>query len=156
MEVNVGEKAPLFFLYADDKTKVALEDYRGRPVLIVFFPLAFSSVCTIELCTIRDNMDTYNQAKLQVLGISVDSVHTLHAFKNKHKLNFPLLSDFNKEVARAYGALHESFSLEMKGVAKRSIFLIDQSGVIQHKEILDNPGSLPDFNGLQPVLSNLH
>jgi peroxiredoxin len=155
MEVNVGEKAPLFSLFNDDRSKVALEALRGKNVILVFFPLAFSSVCTKELCTLRDDLKTYTQIDAQVLAISVDSVHTLHEFKKMHGLNFPLLSDFNKEVARAYGALHESFALEMKGVAKRSIFLIDKSGEIRYKEVMESPGTIPDFEAMQSVLSKL-
>ena len=122
----------------------------------MFFPQAFTGVCTQQVCTARDNMSQYGNANAEVLGVSVDSVFTLAKFKETENLNFPLLSDFNKEVSRAYGSLYEEWILDMKGVSKRAAFVIDAQGVIQYAEVLDNPGNLPDFQKIQEVLNGLN
>jgi peroxiredoxin len=155
MSVRIGEKAPQFTLYASDKSEVSLSDYKGQKVLLLFFPLAFSSTCTKEMCAMRDDISAYEAAGVQILAISVDSVYTLAQYKRKYKLPFPLLSDFNKEVSRAYGALHESFSLSMRGVSMRAGFVIDNKGTLRYSEILEKPGELPDFAALKEVLSRL-
>ncbi|NND07849.1 MAG: peroxiredoxin [Saprospiraceae bacterium] len=155
MEVLIGEKAPLFTLRDQDKEKVALDSFRGRQVVLVFFPLAFSSVCTKELCHLRDELAQYEDLDAQILGVSVDSLYALRAFRETQGYNFPLLSDFNKETSRSYGALHEDFGLEMKGVSKRSVFVIDKEGIIRHAEILDNPGEMPNFAQVKQTLRQL-
>lgn len=155
MEVNVGEKAPLFTLRAHDKSAVSLESYTGRKVVLVFFPLAFSSVCTTELCSIRDNLEQYNDLNAEVLAISTDSLYTLRKFREIHDFNFLLLSDYNKEVSRCYGALHEDYNLDMKGVTKRAVFVIDSKGVVKHKEILEDPSKLPNFDRVKEILASL-
>ena len=124
--------------------------------MLVFFPLAFTSVCTKELCNIRDNIATYNNANARVLGISVDSLYTLAKFKDEQQLNFPLLSDFNKEVSLTYGALYDTFSFGMKGVSKRAAFIIDKNGFIQYAEVLEKAADLPDFEAIQNKLAYLH
>jgi peroxiredoxin len=121
----------------------------------MFFPQAFTGVCTQQVCTARDNMSLYEQANATVLGISVDSVFTLAKFKETENLNFPLLSDFNKEVSTAYGCLYDEWILDMKGVSKRSAFVIDALGIVQYAEVLDNPGNLPDFQKIQEILAGL-
>src|SRR5438128_944053 len=131
MTIQVGQKAPDFSLYDSDKQKQSLSDYTGKNVLLLFFPLAFTSVCTAELCDMRDNLKMYEQLDVQPLAISVDSLHTLKKFKEEQGLNFPLLSDFNKEVSQLYGSLYETFGFDMKGVSKRSAFLIDKEGIVQ-------------------------
>ena len=117
MSVTVGDKAPNFTLRAFDKSEVSLEDYRGKNVVLLFFPLAFTGVCTTELCTMRDDIASYNNTNAQVLAVSVDSLFTLEKFREDQTLNFPLLSDFNKNGAQAYGSRYEEFVLDMKGVA---------------------------------------
>lgn len=156
MEVNVGERAPVFTLRAPDKSEVSLEDYQGKNVVLLFFPLAFSSVCTRELCLMRDELSDYNHLNTEVLAISVDSIYTLRRFKEEYAYNFLLLSDFNKEVSRSYGALHEEFSLGMRGVAKRAVFIIDSEGTIKYKEILENPGEMPDFQRVRETLATIN
>lgn len=153
MKLEVGQKAPDFSLYDSDKNKVSLSDLKGRQVLILFFPQAFTSVCTKELCNVRDNIAHYNNVHAQVLGISVDSVFTLGKYKQEQSLNFPLLSDFNKEVSAAYGALYDNFVFDMKGVSKRSAFVIDGEGIIQYAEVLENAGDLPDFASIEAALA---
>ena len=153
MEVNIGEKAPDFNLRAHDKSLMSLSQFQGKKVVLLFFPLAFTSTCTEELCTMRDNLSDYNDLDAQVLAISVDSLFVLNQYKQANDYNFPLLSDFNKQTVRSYGALHETFALDIKGVAKRSVFVIDGMGVLRHKEILDNPSELPNFEKVKEVLA---
>ena len=97
----------------------------------------------------RDRLKDYEQLEAQPLGISVDSLHTLARFKAEQQLNFPLLSDFNKEVSMQYGALYDKFSYGMRGVSKRAAFLIDKEGIIQYAEVLENAGMQPDFEKIQ-------
>src|SRR3954468_23208485 len=120
MAIQPGQKAPDFTLYDTDKKPVTLSELQGKNVLLLFFPLAFTGTCTKELCSVRDNIATYNNANAEVFGISVDSLHTLARYKEDQHLNFTLLSDFNKETSEAYGSLYPLFGYDMKGVSKRS------------------------------------
>lgn len=156
MKIEPGQKAPDFSLYDSAKNKVTLSDLRGKNVVLLFFPFAFTSVCTKELCSVRDNINDYEKLNAQVLGISVDSHYTLARYKQDQSLNFSLLSDFNKEVSSAYGVLYEKFGLDMKGVAKRSAFVIDKQGVVQYAEVLENASETPNFTQLQTVLTSLN
>lgn len=155
MAVQVSEQAPDFTLYDSDKNKVTLSELRGNNVLLLFFPLAFTSVCTAELCSVRDNLNIYEQLDVKPLGISVDSLYTLGKFKAEQHLNFQLLSDFNKEVSAQYGALYETFGFGMKGVSKRAAFLIDRDGIIQYAEVLENASLQPDFEQIKVKLRAL-
>ena len=155
MAIEIGQKAPEFTLYDSEKNKVSLADYKGKNVLLVFFPQSFTRVCTAELCSLRDNIATYNNANAQVFGISVDSVFTLAKFKESQQLNFPLLSDFNKEVSTAYDAIYADWILDMKGVSKRSAFIIDKDGNIRYAEVLEAAGDLPNFEAIQQTLEGL-
>lgn len=156
MSVTTGDKAPVFSLYNTDKELVALESFHGKNVVLVFFPMAFTKVCTAELCSMRDNMSVYERLNSEILGISVDSLFTLGKFKAEQNLNFPLLSDFNKEISRAYGALYEEFVFGMKGVSKRAAFVIDKEGAIRYAEVLESAGDLPNFEAIQETLSKLN
>ena len=153
MSINVGDKAPSFTLFSDEKQPVNLSDYQGQSVVLLFFPLAFTGVCTAELCSMRDAMAEYNGLNAQVLAISVDSVFTLEQFKQKEGFNFPLLSDFNKEVSRLYGSLYEEFVMEMRGVSKRSAFVIDSEGIVRYAEVLENAGDQPNFAEVKATLA---
>lgn len=113
--------------------------------MLHFFPLAFTSVCTTQLCTMRDNFGYYDGLNAVVLGISVDSLFTLAKFKEENNYQFDLLSDFNKEVSSAYGALYTDFAFGMKGVSKRAAFVIDEQQNIVYAEVLESAGDLPDF-----------
>ena len=155
MKIEVGHTAPDFTLYDSEKNKVTLSELKGQNILILFFPLAFTSTCTKELCTIRDNLSFYNNANTKVLGISVDSLHTLAKYKAEQNLNFTLLSDFNKDVSATYGSLYEIFGYNMKGVSKRSAFVIDKAGIIQYAEVLENASDLPNFETINQTLSFL-
>lgn len=153
----LGKPAPSFTLFDTDKKAVSLSDFKGQNVVVLFFPLAFTGVCTTELCSIRDNIGTYNNANAQVLGISVDSIFTLGKFKEEQKLNFPLLSDFNKNTSKSFDVLYEVFpAFEMQGVSKRSAFVIDKEGVVQYEEVCATPGDLPDFAAIQTTLNSLN
>jgi len=151
MSVKVGDKAPLFKLHASDKSEVSLESYRGKNVVLLFFPLAFTGTCTTELCTMRDDIANYNDLDAQILAVSVDSLFSLDKYKEEQNLNFPLLSDFNKEVSRSYGSLYEEFVLGMRGVSKRSAFVIDGEGVIRYAEVLESAGDLPNFEAIKEI-----
>jgi glutaredoxin-dependent peroxiredoxin len=144
MSVDVGSKAPDFTLTNQDRQPVKLSEQRGSPVVLAFFPAAFSGVCTKELCTFRDSMAQLNSAHAQVYGISVDTFFTLKAFQDQQHYNFPLLSDFNKQVIRDYGVYNEDM-IGLKGIAKRAVFVIDKDGVVRHKEVLEDARNEPDY-----------
>ena len=152
MEIKVGQQAPEFSLYNTQKELISLSQFRGRNVLLLFFPLAFTSVCTAELCGVRDQLKIYESLDVQPLAISVDSLYALGKFKQEQNLNFPLLSDFNKTVSKLYGSLYETFGFGMEGVSKRAAFLIDKEGIVQYAEVLENAGKQPDFEALQVKL----
>lgn len=155
MAITKGMQAPDFTLRNTEKQKVTLSELKGKNVVLLFFPLAFTSVCTAELCNVRDNLSLYNNTNAVVFGISVDSLYTLGKFKEEQHLNFDLLSDFNKEVSAAYDAIYETFSNDMKGVSKRAAFVIDKDGVVQYAEVLENAGEQPDFSAIQKTLEAL-
>ena len=152
---TLGATAPDFTLYNTEKQAVSLSAYKGRKVVLLFFPLAFTSTCTAELCSVRDDIARFNQAGADVLGISVDTVFTLKKFKEEQGLNFELLSDFNKTVSEAYGCLYDTFILDMKGVSKRSAFVIDAEGIIRYAEVLEKAGDLPDLEQIKTLLQPL-
>ena len=154
MAVDVGPTAPDFTLTNQDRQPVTLSAQRGKPVVLAFFPAAFSSVCTKELCTFRDALAKLNQAKAQVYGISVDTFFTLKAFQDQQKLTYPLLSDFNKDVIQAYGAFNPDM-IGLKGIAKRATFVIDKDGVVRHAEVLDDARNEPNYDKVFETLSKL-
>jgi peroxiredoxin len=156
MKIEAGSIAPDFSLYSSDKEKVSLADYKDKNVVLLFFPLAFTRVCTKELCNVRDNIAIYNNSKAKVLAISVDSPQTLAKFKEDQNLNFTLLSDFNKIVSEKYGCLYETFSMDMKGVSKRSAFVIDRESTIRYSEVLENAGEEPDYEAIEKCLALLN
>lgn len=155
MNIKIGDKAPSFTLRASDKSEVSISDYEGKNLIVLFFPLAFTGVCTAELCGVRDDIASYSSLNADVVAISVDSLFTLEKFKAEQNYNFPLLSDFNKDVSEAYGALYEDFVLDMKGVSKRAAFVIDKAGIVKYAEVLDNAGEVPNFDAIKQTLSSL-
>ncbi len=155
MAITIGQVAPDFTLFDSEKNPVTLSGLKGKNVLILFFPQAFTSVCTKELCGVRDNISRYQSVNASVFGISVDSVFTLGKFKEEQQFNFPLLSDFNKEVSAAYDSIYHDWILNMRGVSKRSAFVIDKEGVVQYAEVLESAGDVPDFEKINSVLDNL-
>ena len=156
MAIQQGQMAPDFSLFNTEKNKVSLADYKGKNLVILFFPLAFTGVCTTELCTVRDNLNVYTSLNADVVGISVDSLFSLGKFKEEQLYNFPLLSDFNKETSQAYGAFYDEFVLDMKGVARRAAFVVDKDGMVQYAEVLESAGDLPNFDAIKEALSGLN
>ena len=156
MNITLGSKAPEFTLVSDTKETVSLGDYKGQNVLVLFFPLAFTGVCTTELCTMRDDIANYKDMNTNIVAISVDSPFVLEQYKAAQNLNFPLLSDFNKEVSKGYDSLYEEFpAFQMKGVSKRSAFVVDKEGVIRYSEVCASPGDLPNFEAIKETLSKI-
>jgi peroxiredoxin len=145
MPADVGSQAPDFTLTSHDRQPVKLSEQRGKPVVLAFFPAAFSSVCTKEMCTFRDSLAALNQANAQVFGISVDTFFTLKAFHDQQQLTFPLLSDFNKQAIRDYGVFNEDM-IGLKGIAKRAVFVLDKAGVVRYKAVLDDTRNEPDYS----------
>ncbi|HQQ94765.1 MAG TPA: redoxin domain-containing protein [Bacteroidia bacterium] len=155
MSIVLNQAAPDFTLYNSTKTEVNLASLKGKNVLLLFFPLAFSGTCTAELCSVRDSMADYSALNAEIFGISVDSVFALARFKAEQNLGFELLSDFNKTVATAYNCLYPEFILGMKGVCKRSAFVIDKAGMLRYAEVLEKASDLPNFEAIKACLEQL-
>jgi glutaredoxin-dependent peroxiredoxin len=154
MAADVGSKAPDFTLMNQDREPVTLSQLKGKPVVLAFFPAAFSGVCQKELCTFRDSMGALNHASAQVFGISVDTFFALKAFQDQQKLNFSLLSDFNKEVIRDYGVFNEDM-IGLKGIAKRAVFVVDKDGVVRYREVLEDARNEPDYKKVLDSVASL-
>lgn len=156
MAAEVGTKAPDFTIPNQDMQQVTLsaEVAKQSATVLAFFPAAFSSVCTKELCTFRDQMAALNQLKAQVFGISVDTFFALKAYATEQGLTFPLLSDFNKDVIAAYDVVCPDL-VGMKGIAKRAVFVIDGTGVIRYKQVLEDARNEPDYTALTGAISAL-
>jgi peroxiredoxin len=152
MALQVGEQAPDFTLFNSELKEVSLTDFAGKKVIIHFFPMAFTGVCTTQLCTMRDNFGFYEGLNAQVLGISVDSPFTLAKFKEDNNYQFPLLSDFNKEVSKAFGAFYDEFVFNLKGVSKRAAFVIDENQKVIYAEVLESAGDLPNFKAIDDIV----
>ena len=156
MALKVGDKAPDFKLFNQDAEQVSLNSFKGKNVVVLFFPLANTGVCTKEMCTFRDELKVYEGLNAQVLGISVDSPFSLKMFADKHNYNFPLLSDFNKDVSASYGALYDVFvpgKFDFNGVSKRSAFVVDSDGIIKYAEVLENAGDEPNYEAVKKALA---
>jgi len=158
MSIEVGHPAPDFSLYNTEQKEISLKDLTSKSnVVLLFFPLAFTGVCTKELCSARDDIGKYQKLNATIVGISVDSIFTLGKFREEQKLPFDLLSDFNKDVSNKYNSLYEQFPLfGLKGVTKRSAFVINKQGIIKYAQILDDPGNLPDFNQIKQTLEQIN
>lgn len=154
MSVDVGSKAPDFTLMNQDREPVTLSQLKGNPVVLAFFPAAFSGVCQKEMCTFRDSMGQLGKANARVFGVSVDTFFSLKAFQDQQKLNFPLLSDFNKQVIRDYGVFNEDM-IGLKGIAKRAVFVIDKDGIVRHREVLEDARNEPDYQKVLSAVASL-
>ena len=152
MSADVGSKAPDFTLTNQERQRVTLSQQRGQPVVLAFFPAAFSSVCAKEMCTFRDSLARLNAANAHVFGISVDTFFTLKAFHDQQQLTFPLLSDFNKQTIREYGVFNEDM-IGLKGIARRAVFVLDKDGVVRHREVLDDARNEPDYEKVFAALA---
>ena len=157
MSIAIGELAPDFTLFDSDKKQVTLSTLKGKNVVLLFFPLAFTGTCTAELCSVRDSIATYNNANAEVFGISVDSLFTLEKYKAEQGINFGLLSDFNKDASKAFDVLYDTFpAFGMLGVSKRAAFVIDAEGVVKYAEVCPTPGDLPSFEAIAATLAELN
>jgi peroxiredoxin len=154
MPIDVGTRAPDFALVNHDRQKVTLSGLRGSPVVLAFFPAAFSSVCTKELCAFRDSLGKLAAAGAKVFGVSVDTFFTLKAYHDQQQLTFPLLSDFNKQTIRDYDVFNEDM-IGLKGIAKRAVFVIDGDGIVRHKEVLEDARHEPDYSLVFAALARL-
>ena len=151
MSYQIGDKIPSFTLQDTEGNQVTIEAGTNNHTVLLFFPLAFSSVCTDELCSVRDNMKLYESLDAKVYGISIDSFFSLKAFKQSQNLNFTLLSDFNKVQSNNFGVLNDDF-FGMIGVPKRSAFVLDGDMKLVHSEILEDAGNLPNFDKINEAL----
>jgi peroxiredoxin len=151
--VSVGDKAPDFTLVNHEMKPVSLSDFSGIPVVLAFYPGAFTGGCTKEMCSIRDEIADLESLDAQILGISVNDPFSNRAFHEDNVLTFPLLCDYKREVVKAYGVYHEDFA-GLKGytTAKRSIFIVDGDGVVSYKWVTENPGVLPDIKQVMAEL----
>jgi len=143
MALAIGQKAPNFTLFSSDLKEVSLSDYAGKKVVIHFFPMAFTGVCTTQLCTMRDSFGYYEGLGAEVLGISVDSPFTLAKFKEDNTYQFP---------SQAYGAYYDEFVFNLKGVSKRAAFVVNENQEIIYAEVLESAGDLPDFNAIRTIV----
>lgn len=153
MALQVGDKAPDFKLFSSELKEVSLSDYKGKQLVLHFFPMAFTGTCTTQLCTMRDTFGYYEGMNAEVIGISVDSPFTLAKFKEVESYQFPLLSDFNKEVSQAYQAFYDEFVFNLKGVSKRAAFVVNEEGIITYAQVLEIATDLPDFDAIRKVVS---
>lgn len=154
--IKLEEPAPDFKLPDTQRNMRSLKDYRGHKTVLAFFPGAFTSVCTKEMCTFRDSMHRFNRIDAKVVGISVDSPFSLSEFAKQNQLEFDLLSDSNKKVSELYGALHDDFAgvPELKA-SKRSVFILDQDGIVKYRWVSDDPGKEPDYSEIELELNKL-
>jgi peroxiredoxin len=151
MALEVGKQAPDFTLKSNKMQDVKLSELRGSKVLLLFVPLAFTGVCTKELCGMRDALKEYEGLECKVFGLSTDSPFALDAWAKEQGYQFPLLSDYNRETAREYGALYEDL-MGFKGVCKRSAFVIDRQGIVRYAEVLADARNLPNFEAIKDCL----
>jgi|TARA_B110000263_G_scaffold247125_1_gene259375 peroxiredoxin len=157
MAVEVGQKAPDFTLFDSAKQPTKLSDSKGKNVVLAFYPGAFTGVCTTEMCTFRDRFDSFNSMNAQVLGISVDGIFAQKAFSDANNLNFPLLSDYQREVGAAYGVSLPNFAgMEGYTASERAVFVIDKEGVVKFKWVGENPGVEPDYDEVQRQVDALN
>jgi len=156
MAIQVGQKAPDFKLPDPDKNMVSLSDFKGKNVVIFFFPMAWTGACTKEMCAVQEDYNAYSKLNAVPIGISVDSIFALKRFKEDFKLdNIILLSDFNKEAIKAYDVVFNNFSVGYNGVANRSTFVIDKEGMIRYSEIMAAQGDIPNMDAVKKALEGL-
>jgi glutaredoxin-dependent peroxiredoxin len=156
MAVRVGDNAPDFTLVDTDKKPHSLSEFSGKKTVLVFFPGAFTGVCTKEMCTFRDSMSRFNEVNAQIVGICVDAPFSNKAFATQNNLQFPILSDYSRSTVKAYGILLDDFA-GLKGytAAKRSVFILDKGGVIRYAWVSDNPGVEPNYDEVSKALATI-
>jgi glutaredoxin-dependent peroxiredoxin len=153
MAIQVGNKAPDFTLFDTEKKSCALSEFRGKKVVLAFYPGAFTGVCTKEMCALRDTMEKFNGFNTQVVGISVDAPFANKAFATQNNLQFPLLSDYSREVIRQYCGVHDDFA-GLKGytASKRAVFIVDGNGIVKYAWISEDPGIEPEYDAISIAL----
>ncbi len=151
--IQVGNKAPDFNVFDTERNEVSLGTFRGKKVVLFFFPMAWTSTCTKQLCALQEDYKSYSDLNAVVVGVSVDTIFALKRYATDYHIGFLLLSDFNKEMIHSYDIVHHDFILGYKDVAKRATFIIDEEGIIRFAEVLTNIGSLPDIDAIKKVLS---
>jgi glutaredoxin-dependent peroxiredoxin len=152
--IEVGSKAPAFALLDTKREVRSLDQFTGKTTLLVFYPGAFTGVCEKEMCSIRDTMAELNNLDVNVVGISVDSPFANGAFASRNNLEFPLLSDYKRETAVAYGILFDNFAgMEGYTVGNRSVFLLDADGIVRWSWVAENPGIEPDYSAIKQQLT---
>lgn len=156
MSVEIGQKPPDFQLPDQNRTQRSLKEFLGKKTVLAFFPGAFTSVCTKEMCTFRDSVQALTSIQGQVVGISVNDPFTNKAFAETNKLQFPILSDYTRETVRKYGVFHNDFA-GLKGytAAKRSVFIVDENGIVRYKWVSEDPGKEPNYEEIRQELSKL-
>lgn len=154
--VNVGDMAPAFILPDTNRKPRRLSDFLGKKLILAFFPGAFTSVCTKEMCTLRDSIAKLSELKAQVVGISVNDPFSNKAFAEENMLNFPLISDYNREVIKLYGIELKDFAgLKDYTVAKRSVFVLDENGFVRYKWVSEDPGIEPNYTEIEKMLNQM-
>ena len=155
MPIEVGSKAPDFTLMDQDRQPVTLSAaLRNGPVVLAFLPGAFSSTCTSEMCTLRDSIAALNAARAQVLAVTTDTFFALKAWADQQRFDFPLLSDYNKDVIHQYDVVNPDM-IGLKNIAKRSVFVIDGDGIVRHREVLEDARHEPDYERIRAALAQL-
>jgi peroxiredoxin len=156
MAVEVGQLAPDFSLFDTGLKQRTLSEFKGKNVVLAFFPGAFTGTCTTEMCTLRDSSDQFNSLNAQVLGISVDPPFSQKAWAEQHKLTFPILSDFGRQVVNLYDvALPNLAGLEGYVAANRVVFVLDGGGTVRYKWVAPSPATEPNYDDIRQALSTL-
>ncbi len=156
MAVEVGQAAPDFSLYDTERQKRSLSEFKGKNVVLAFFPGAFTGVCTAEMCTLRDRIDQYNSMNAQVIGITVDPPFSQKVWIDQNNVTYPFLSDFNREVVNKYDvALPNMGTMEGYVAAKRAVFVLDKEGIIRYKWVSDSPANEPDYDEVKKAVAQL-
>lgn len=153
--INVDQKAPDFKLIDKDKNEVTLANFKGKNLILFFFPMAWSGTCTKEMCAIQEDYKMYEGLNAAVAGISVDTLFAQKRFGEENKIDFPLLSDFNKQAIKDYDIVYHDFNWGYKDVAKRATFIIDKNGIVRFKEILPVPGDFPNMDAIKEALRKI-
>ena len=156
MPPKVGENAPQFTLVDATRNPRSLKEFEGRKTVVAFFPGAFTSVCTKELCKFRDSLKEFQDLDAEVVGISVDPPFANRGYSDAHGFTFPLLSDYSRQVIRTYGIVHENFlGLEGYDAAKRSVFILDRDGIVRYSWVTDDPGVEPNYQEIIQTLKSI-
>ncbi len=153
--LQIGQKAPAFTLLDTEKNEVSLDQFKGKNLVIFFFPMAWTGNCTKEMCSVQEDYNAYSGMNTEVIGISIDTFFALKKFKEEYKLGYTFLSDFNKKVINDYDMVHHEFAFGYKDVAKRATVVIDKEGVVQFMQVLPSPGDLPDMDAIKAAVKKL-